>query len=245
MTPAQKRLTELRARQSRERQRMAELGIADCADRLRPAPSSIRNRDRDAGPGAPASRRANRRRNRRKPSSAPPATVARDRKTTPKRASSSSFAAASALGGYVAAAVEQRSATGAELEYNAARGIAGNRFPLELLAPPETRATTDADTQTMPRRWLDRLFAGTAAEAVGVTMESVPAGVASFPVTTGGASAAQRQRSTDAAADAAWTIGVSELRSRPATRSGCFSASRTRPAFRVSKARSPATCAWR
>ena len=97
--------------------------------------------------------------------------------------------------------------------HHAARGIAGNRFPLEMLAPPlETRATTDTDTATTPRRWLDRLFAGTAAERVGITMESVPAGVASFPVTTGGASAAQRQRSTDAAADAAWTIGVTEMK---------------------------------
>ena len=41
------------------------------------------------------------------------------------------------LGGYVSAAIEQRSAAGAEAEYNAAVGIAGNRFPLELLAPPE------------------------------------------------------------------------------------------------------------
>ena len=116
------------------------------------------------------------------------------------------------LSGYVTAAVEQRSADGAEGEYNAARKIAGNRFPLELLAPAEQRATTDGDTLTTPRRWLDRLFAGTAAERVGITMESVAAGVASYPVTTAGASAAQRQRSTDAAADATWTIGVTEMK---------------------------------
>ena len=117
------------------------------------------------------------------------------------------------LSGYVAAAVEQRSADGAEAEYNQARNIAGNRFPLELLAPPvEVRATTDADTTTTPRRWLDRLFVGTAAERVGITMESVPAGMASFPVTTAGAAAAQRQRSTDAAADAVWTLGITEMK---------------------------------
>ena len=120
---------------------------------------------------------------------------------------------------YVAAAIEQRSADGAEAEFNAALGIAGNRFPLELLAPPEqraarveTRATTDVDTMTTPRRWLDRLFAGTAAQRLGISMESVPTGSASFPVTTAGASAAQRARSTDAASDAAWTIGVTEMR---------------------------------
>ena len=119
------------------------------------------------------------------------------------------------LSGYVGAAIEQRAADGAELEYNASMGIAGNRFPLELLAPSlETRATTDTDIVTTPRRWLDRLFAGTAAERVGITMESVAAGVASFPVTTTGPAAAQRAKSTDAAADAGWTLAVTEMRPR-------------------------------
>ena len=121
------------------------------------------------------------------------------------------------LTGYVSAAVEQRSADGAEAEFNAALGIGGNRFPLELLAPPEKRAaveqraTTDVDTQTMPRTWLDRLFAQTAAMRLGITMESVPVGASSHPVTTAGAAAAQRGKS-EAAADAAWTIGVTELK---------------------------------
>ena len=84
------------------------------------------------------------------------------------------------MGGYLQAAVEQRGADGAHAEYNAARGIAGNRFPLEMLAP-EARATTNTDTQTVPRRWLDRIFAETAAMRIGVTMESVPVGAASFP----------------------------------------------------------------
>lgn len=114
-------------------------------------------------------------------------------------------------GHYVTAALEQRAADGAEAEYNAAIKIAGNKLPLSLLAPVEERATTDVDTQTMPRRWLDRLFAGTAAERVGVTMESVADGVASYPVTTAGASAAQRAKS-EVTADAAWTIGTSELK---------------------------------
>ena len=115
------------------------------------------------------------------------------------------------LSGYVSAAVEQRSAVGAEAEYNAALGIAGNRFPLELLAPAEERAVTGTDTVTTPRRWLDRLFADTAAMRLGVTMESVAPGIASFPITSAGADAAQRGKS-EAAADAAWTIGVSELK---------------------------------
>ena len=64
---------------------------------------------------------------------------------------------------------------------------------------------------TTPRRWLDRLFAGTASAACGITMESVAPGVASFPVTTAGPSAAARGKS-EVAGDAVWTIGVTELR---------------------------------
>ena len=208
MTDAQKRLRELRERQSRERQRMAELAVADTlTDETRSELDGIEK-------GTPDLERQLR-----------AATVAVEQEEAEQRTAAPSddgdaegrelrdLRAKVKLSGYVAAAIEQRSADGAEQEYNQARGIAGNRFPLELLAPPiEVRETTDADVVTTPRRWLDRLFAGTAAEAVGVTMESVPAGSASFPVTTAGASAAQRQRSTQAAADAAWTIGVTEMK---------------------------------
>ncbi len=116
------------------------------------------------------------------------------------------------LGSYIAAAIEQRSAAGAELEFNESMGIAGNRFPLELLAPPpEHRAVTAVDSAVIPRRWLDRLFSGAASQSLGITMESVPVGVASYPVTTAGASAAQRGKD-EAAGDTAWTIGVKELK---------------------------------
>ena len=118
------------------------------------------------------------------------------------------------VGEYVGAAIDQRMAEGAEAELNAALGMRGNAFPLSLLAPApvEARASTNTDSQTnQSGRWLDRLFAGTAAERIGITMESVAPGVASFPVTTAGASAAQRGRS-EAASDAAWTVGVTELK---------------------------------
>ena len=118
------------------------------------------------------------------------------------------------IGEYVGAAIDQRMAEGAEAELNAALKMRGNAFPLSLLAPApvEARASTDTDSQTSQSgRWLDRLFAGTAAERIGITMESVAPGVASFPVTTAGASAAQRGRAA-AAADAAWTVGVTELK---------------------------------
>ena len=111
---------------------------------------------------------------------------------------------------YVAAAMESRTATGAESEYNAAVGLAGNRFPLDLLAP-EVRATTNAEANTRQAPWLDRLFADTAAMSLGVTFQSVAPGVSSHLVTTAGASAAQRGRS-EPADDAAWTVGVTEIK---------------------------------
>ncbi len=216
MTDAQRRLRELRDRQSKERGRMAELsrvdsltdetraeldqlesGTADLERLLRAARTAVETEESEQRAAGAAARA--------------PEGDAETRERAELRGKVK-------LTGYVAAAVEQRGADGAEAEYNAALGIAGNRFPLELLAPPEKRAsveqraTTDVDTQTMPRRWLDRLFAGTAAMRLGISMESVPVGVASFPVTTAGASAAQRQRSSDAAADAAWTVGVTEMK---------------------------------
>ena len=113
---------------------------------------------------------------------------------------------------YVEAAVEKRSVDGAALEYNQALKIGAHRFPLGMLAPVEDRAVTAVDAgPTRPRRWIDRVFADTAAMRVGVTMESVEPGIASFPVTTAGASTAQRAKS-QAAADTAWVIGVTELK---------------------------------
>ena len=207
MTDAQKRLRELVARQSQERQRMAELGaLTELTDETR---AELDNLEK-ATPDLERQLRATR--------LVVDAEGAGETRATGDDPDAETrelreLRAKVKMSGYVAAAVEQRAADGAELEYNQARDIAGNRFPLELLAPAiETRATTDTDTVATPRRWLDRLFAGTASEALGISMESVPSGVASFPVTTAGASAAQRQRSTDAAADAAWTIGVTEMK---------------------------------
>ena len=98
---------------------------------------------------------------------------------------------------------------GAELEFNQAVGLGPDQFPLRLLAgpEPEVRATTSTDTTTKPKRWVDRLFADTAAEHLGIMLESVESGVASFPLTTGGGTPAQRGRE-QAAAAAAWTISA-------------------------------------
>ena len=212
MTPAQTKLRQLRERQSKERGRVAELAIADAlTDETRTELDTIEV-------GTPDLERQIR-----------AATVVVEAEETEQRDAAATgnkegldtedrerleLRSKVRMGRYVLAAMENRAADGAEGELNAAVGIGANRFPLELLAPPaqraEDRATTDADIQTMPRTWLDRLFAETAAMRLGITMESVPAGSASFPVTTAGASAAQRGKD-QSPADTAWTVGVTEL----------------------------------
>ena len=132
------------------------------------------------------------------------------------------------LGEYASAAAEARSIAGAEAEYNDALGISKRpgAFPLELLVSdddePEKRATTDAESDRMPRRWIDRLFAQSAAMAVGVTMESVMPGTPSYMVTTAGATGEQQDRS-EATGDAAWTVGVTSLKPKRGSVRAVFS----------------------
>ena len=113
------------------------------------------------------------------------------------------------VGAYVGAAIEGRGiAGGAELEYNQALGVPGDRFPMRLL---EDRAAIDGDAASGQRPWVDRVFTDSAAARVGVGFQSVAPGTASVPVTTAGAAGAQRGR-TQAAANAAYTVGVTELK---------------------------------
>ena len=111
---------------------------------------------------------------------------------------------------YLGLALEGRAADGAEGEYCEALGMSRDSFPLRLLAP-EARATTDVDASANQATWVDRLFGDSAARWLGVAMPSVAAGTAAYPVTTAGASGAQRGRA-EAAGDAAWTVGVTELK---------------------------------
>ena len=116
---------------------------------------------------------------------------------------------------YLSAAIEMRSVReGASLEFNQALNIAANQFPMQKLAPSveelEQRQTTAVETAVIPRRWVDRLFYGTAAARLGITFESVPSGVASFPVTSAGGVSQQRAKS-QAADSVSWTISVEEL----------------------------------
>ena len=120
------------------------------------------------------------------------------------------------FGDYISAAVEMRAVyDGAAHEFNTELNIGMNQFPMRMLAPSveelERRSVTSVDTKTVPRSWVDRLFFGTASEGLGLTFESVEAGIASYPVTTGGPSSKQRGKG-QATADGAWTIAVSELK---------------------------------
>lgn len=110
---------------------------------------------------------------------------------------------------YIDAASQGKAVDGAASEYNASLEIRADHFPLSLLAPEE-RATTDVDGSVSQGSWIDRLFADSAASALGVTMASVSPGQVTYPVVTAGASAAQRGR-TEAAADAAWTVGTTSI----------------------------------
>ena len=120
------------------------------------------------------------------------------------------------IGNYVRSAMEGAGVGGAEAEFNEALGLKRpHAFPLRLLAPgAEQRNTTDADGMATQASWLERLFAESAAMAVGITMESVAPGAASFPV-MGKASATpvegkQRGR-TQAAADLSHSVSVTRI----------------------------------
>ena len=73
------------------------------------------------------------------------------------------------FGDYVKAAIEMRPADGAALEYNQHLGIAGNAFPLAIMDGVETRAKRDGDAGATQGTWLDRVFADSAAQYLGVT----------------------------------------------------------------------------
>lgn len=122
------------------------------------------------------------------------------------------------IGSYMEAAIRGGVVSGAEAEYNSALGIRESGFPLEILAPVETeddirrRATTDAEAGgVQATAWIDRVFADhLASRHVGVTFKSVAPGVQRVPLTTAGATVAQRGRS-EATADAPWTVTTTDI----------------------------------
>ena len=128
------------------------------------------------------------------------------------------------FGRYLAAALGDTGVSnGPEAEYNQHLGIAANRFPMELLARDlETRAARDGDAEASQGSWLDRVFAGSASQRLGVSFRNVAPGVASYPVTTAGGSPAQRGRTQDAA-ESTYTVSITELKPSRAAVHGIYS----------------------
>ena len=212
MTPAQKRLRELRDRQSRERGRMAELSLVDELDaetraeldkieqgtpdlerQLRAATVALGDDDAEARAAAADG----------------------DPNPTGEDADRIELRRAARLGKYLAARLSGRSPTGAEAELSAAAGVGG--IPLELFDPlpehraaqRETRAPTGAPgtvgVNLDPIRPL--IYARAITPRIGVAMPRVPSGTyATATISTGTAAGA---RAKDAVAvDTAATFAV-------------------------------------
>ena len=127
------------------------------------------------------------------------------------------------FGKYIAAALAGGGVRdGAEAEYNQHLGIAQNYFPMEMLAPVETRAERDGDAMASQGSWLDRVMAMTASERLGVSFRTVAPGVATFPYTSAGGSPVQRGR-TQAVAESTYTIAVEEMKPTRAAVNGKYS----------------------
>ena len=140
MTAAQKRLRELRERQSKERQRMAELGLAESLDRRNPR--RARHGSRQGTPDLERQLRA-----------AAVAVENEDRASTIETANRAPDAeqrerielrSRASVGRYLTAALRGRAPAGAEAELQAAAGCDG--IPFELWQRPEQRQEDRAIT---------------------------------------------------------------------------------------------------
>lgn len=139
------------------------------------------------------------------------------------------------LGRYLAAAAGGVAVDGAEaelldaLEVRDHAGIAPGsvQVPWSVLLTDDEAgdqaerraATTTAayDGPTMQRPILARLFGASIFEALGVRMDSVPAGQSEWPLITAGAAPAQTAEDADAPAAVAWTIGPQTLKPKRLT----------------------------
>ena len=221
MSPAQKRLRKLRERQSKERQRMAELGMAESLDdetrqeldrieagtldlerQLRAAQVAVENEDRDskieAGIEAPDAEQ-------------------RERIELRGRAS---------VGRYLAAAIRGRAPDGAEAELQQVAGVDG--IPFELwMRPQEQRQAEDRAITPAPGTVgvnLDVLrpnvFAPSIVDKLMVEMPMVPSGTyASGTITTASTADAVPKGGTSTTGDvpetaAAFTVTSSRERAR-------------------------------
>ena len=112
---------------------------------------------------------------------------------------------------------------GPEGEYNAELSIEAGWFPLDLLTRQlEERAARDGDGAASQATWLDYLFAGTAADRVGVSFRPVASGVHTIPTFSAAPSGVQRARS-EAVAEGTFTLAVSEMTPKRSAVYGIYS----------------------
>ena len=199
MTPAQKRLRELRDRQSRERQRMAELSLLDDLDtetraeldtiekstpdlerQLRAAAVAVETEDRDSvidtGPGAAGE--------------------------DPARAELRSRCS---VGSFILSALQGRQIAGAEAELVSELGLTAGQVPLEIFEPEKrdiSLSPTDG-TGVNVEPVHPAIFARSVLPRLGVAMPSTPSGTFSTMTVSTSLTAAAVAKDTDADADAA------------------------------------------
>ncbi len=173
MTPSQKRLKELRDRQSRERQRMAELSrVETLTDEQREEFDKIETGTPDLERQLRAAQAAVDTEGEGETRTAEPDAERRERLELRSKAS---------LTEYLVARMQGRLVTGAEAELVAAAEVRDGAIPLELWdtpVPAEQRAATDAPGTVGVN--LDRIrpavFANSIAPRLGIEMPRVPSG---------------------------------------------------------------------
>ena len=205
MTEAQKRLRELRERQSRERQRMAELGMAESLtdetraelDSIEKSTPDLERQIRAAQVGVDAEDADARAKGEQR--DVGPDAETRERIELRGKAS---------LTNYLLAAAKGRMADGAEAELQQAAGVRG--IPIELWDVPEQRAVTEAPgtvgVNLDPIR--PAVFANSIATRLGIDMPRVASGTYASATITTSQTAAAKPKSPDTGHAAVATAGA-------------------------------------
>ena len=209
MSPAQRKLKELKERQSRERQRMAELGLADSlTDETRSELDSIEAGTPDLERqirAATLAVEAEEGEQRQAAGTSEPDSEHRARLELRSRAS---------LGRYLAAALAGRLPSGAEAELAQAAGVRDGAIPIELFDVPERRADVATPSGSTVGVNLDPIYPSIYARSVlprlGVAMPRVGSGsystlTISTNLSAGAKAAGTPQESTAAAFTATTT----------------------------------------
>ena len=112
---------------------------------------------------------------------------------------------------------------GPEAEYNEELKIEAGWFPLDLLSRNlEERAARTGDGAASQASWLDYLFAGSAAERLGVSFRPVASGTHTVPTFSAAPSGVQRARG-EAVAEGTFTLAVSEMTPKRSAVYGVYS----------------------